>query len=586
MKFFRDQPFRVQATFLLALFFLLFCGQFSALYLKFSAIGHLSDRVDLSHKAGLTFQQLALLASEHANGSAASANIQTYIDEHDYLLKVLSEGGVVTGTGIEVEPLPESFSNNFEELTLRWLSYKENLSNLLTGTQSPAVIARLKRRVTTQWTSVAGWHEKFADSLLFELQRKRSGLYTLMIIFGLADVALMALVYFGFLKKLLQPLSKIEKNTAEHTHTLGLPRNELGSVATRVNEVIEQLKDATDFVKGIGEGNLSINYSELDATYAPGKNQLADSLIAMQTRLKELNEEEQKRKWANEGLAQFVDILRASGDDIAALGDKIIAALVKYTKSNQGGLYNLNDDDPANKYLELISLFAFDKKKYEKQQVKPGEGILGQTFVEKKTTFITEVPEDYVRIRSGLGDSTPKSVLVVPLKIDQEVYGVVELASFNEFEAHEIAFVEKLGETIASTLATVKAAQRNRRLLEKSNEAAEQMRSQEEEMRQNMEELQATQEEMARKERDYVARIHELERQIKESAPVMELEEARKTIETLRGEYEAQIKTLSDELKERSRPGAEWKLAEEVERTLRINLEALKITRQELDNPS
>src|SRR5690606_16962150 len=135
MKFFRDQPFRVQATFLLALFFLLFCGQFSALYLKFSAIGHLSDRVDLSHKAGLTFQQLALLASEHANGSAASANIQTYIDEHDYLLKVLSEGGVVTGTGIVVEPLPESFSNNFEELTLRWLSYKENLSNLLTGTQ-------------------------------------------------------------------------------------------------------------------------------------------------------------------------------------------------------------------------------------------------------------------------------------------------------------------------------------------------------------------------------------------------------------------------------------------------------------------
>lgn len=586
MKFFRDQPFRVQATFLLALFFLLFTGQFYFLYLKFSSISDLSDRIELSNQARLTYQQIALVANEHIHGGTSSLNIQDYIDQHDYLLKVLSEGGIMADSRNEIKPLPESSRNNFEELNLRWNSYKENLLNYMTGTQSQAIAGRLKKRIGAQWTSVSGWHEKLTDNLLHGLQRQRSNLYIIVGVFGLADMAIMLLVYFGFIRQVLRPLKAIETNTSEHAHTTGLPQNELGSMASKVNEVIEQLRDATDFVKGIGEGNLSMNYSELDVNYSSGKNLLADSLIAMQARLKEMNEEEQKRKWANEGLTQFVDILRTSGEDIAALGDRIISALVKYTRSNQGGLYNLNDDDPANKHLELISLFAFDKKKYEKQQVKPGEGILGQTFVEKKTTCITEVPEDYVRIRSGLGGATPKSVLVVPLKIDQEVYGVVELASFNAFEAHEIAFVEKLGEAIASTLATVKAAHRNRKLLEKSNEAAEQMRSQEEEMRQNMEELQATQEEMARKERDYVAKIRELESRIGDTAPGKELEEAKKMAETQRRDYEAQIKALKDEKEALSAPGAEWKLAEEVERTLRINLEALKITRDELDRPS
>jgi flagellar motility protein MotE (MotC chaperone) len=143
-------------------------------------------------------------------------------------------------------------------------------------------------------------------------------------------------------------------------------------------------------------------------------------------------------------------------------------------------------------------MFAFNIKKFEKQRVKLGEGILGQTFLEKETTYLTNMPEEYVRITSGLGDAAPKSILIVPLKVDKDVYGIVELASFKEFEPHEISFVERLGETIASTLSSVKINQRNRRLLEQSQQQTEEMRSQEEEMRQNMEELTATQEGMNR----------------------------------------------------------------------------------------
>ena len=107
-------------------------------------------------------------------------------------------------------------------------------------------------------------------------------------------------------------------------------------MADQINETLEDLRDATDFVIAIGEGKLDLDYRSLDKHYAGGKNILADSLIGMQARLKALNEEERKRQWSNEGLAKFVDILRSSNDDLTLLGDKIIAALVQYTELKPG----------------------------------------------------------------------------------------------------------------------------------------------------------------------------------------------------------------------------------------------------------
>jgi GAF domain-containing protein len=210
-----------------------------------------------------------------------------------------------------------------------------------------------------------------------------------------------------------------------------------------------------------------MDYKEtLDVNYVPGTNRLADSLIQMQAQLRNLNDEEKKRQWANDGLAKFVDIMRSSYDNLNQLGDKIVSALVTYTNANQGALYLMNDEEQSNIHLELISLFAFDVRKHEQQVIKPGQGILGQTFLEKDTVYLTDLPQEYIRITSGLGGANPKAVLIVPLKVDTVVYGLVELASFNEFKPHEIAFVEKLGETIGSTLASVRAAQKNKQLIE------------------------------------------------------------------------------------------------------------------------
>ena len=112
---------------------------------------------------------------------------------------------------------------------------------------------------------------------------------------------------------------------------------------------------------------------------------------------------------------------------------------------------------------------------------------------EKRTIYMTDVPDQYVRITSGLGEANPRSVLVVPMKVNDQIHGVIEIASFETYETYQIELIEKLAESIASTIASVKVNEHTKKLVQ-------QLRTSEEEIRQSMEELHATKEQMESKE--------------------------------------------------------------------------------------
>lgn len=617
MKFLRTISLKQFTAALLALLFLVLVAEYFIIRSRLLALEDAELKTDFVRNAQVNSQQIALLIQTYRAGRKdLSAEIIARIDQQDHLLKTLAEGGRVDNSDNFLEPLSRLSKITFENLAASWKNYRahamivitepeptvespdevsavpDSLTASDTTLQQPPVIQaapKINSAVATahsmlagEWITVSSWYEKLIQDLKKEEQQRDSTFHAWFILLVILDLFFLILPYVAFTRFVLMPLRALRESTAKMIQTPDFPDNEIGSLTEQINDTIEQLKDATEFVQRIGEGDLEINYHDLDAHYVSGKNKLADSLIAMQAKLKSLNEEEQKRKWSNEGLAKFVDILRSSNDDIHRLGDKIISALVQYTGSNQGGLYTLNDENESNKHLELIALFAFDTKKYDKQKIKLGEGILGQTFLEQQTTYLLEIPEDYVRITSGLGDANPKAILIVPLKVDTESYGIVELASFKPYQPHEIAFVEKLGETIASTLASVKSAQRNRHLIEQFQQQTEEMRAQEEEMRQNMEELQATQEEMARKERDYIEKIRTLENRPEDTAK----EDLRKLQEETRRKeehYKQLITELEQKLDEKPTRGDDWALAQEVEKALKINLEALRITQQEVE---
>lgn len=270
--------------------------------------------------------------------------------------------------------------------------------------------------------------------------------------------------------------------------------------SAQIEQQVKSAKSLSSFIDAISAGNFSVNI-ELD-----GDKELSGTLLAMRDKLRENADNDRKRNWSTSGLAQIGEILRATTQSTEELYDNILKFVVKYTKSNQGGLFLLNEDDETSRQLDLVACYAFERKKFLKKKVSIGEGLVGQCYLEGERIYLVEVPQEYISITSGLGGANPNALLIVPLKVNGSIYGVLEVATFGKYEDYEIELVEKLAETIASTISTVRINESTRILLEKTQQQAEEMRAQEEEMRQNMEELEATQEEMRRKEKH----IHEM----------------------------------------------------------------------------
>jgi PAS domain S-box-containing protein len=270
--------------------------------------------------------------------------------------------------------------------------------------------------------------------------------------------------------------------------------NTIAENAVKLVEESKRVTTLSQFIEAVSAGNYDINVKAGDET-----DNLTTMLENMRSKLKQNAEDDRKRNWTTTGLAQIGDILRATTSSSSELYDNIIRFVVKYTKSNQGGLFIINEENENDLFIDLVACYAFERKKYLQKKVGIGDGLIGQCYLEGERIYLLEVPQEYISITSGLGGANPNALLIVPMKVNDKIYGVIELATFNKFEEYEIELVEKLAESIASTISNVRINETTRVLLEKTQQQAEEMKSQEEEIRQNMEELEATQEEMRRK---------------------------------------------------------------------------------------
>ncbi len=278
-------------------------------------------------------------------------------------------------------------------------------------------------------------------------------------------------------------------------------QDELGDIASNINRLIDNLNRLSVFAKEIGSGNLDFELEKLS-----DHDVLGEAFLEMRRSLKIAKLEDIRRKqedeiqnWIVQGENLFAQILREYNQDLDTLAYQVISNLVKYTGSAQGGLFIVNDDDPENKYLELIAAYAYDRRKFLEKKIPFGVGLVGRSVLEGETIHITNVPPDYLSITSGLGDHSPSSLLIVPFKFNEIIYAVVELASFEGYRAHVRRFVERIGVSVASTIANVRITQKTQELVKQLRARSQELAAQEEEMRQNLEEMRATQEELRKK---------------------------------------------------------------------------------------
>ena len=270
----------------------------------------------------------------------------------------------------------------------------------------------------------------------------------------------------------------------------GLP--ETTEIGVFISQIREDLLRQAEFAKQLKAGNLEANYLPRH-----DDDVLGNALVQIKNNLIAIKQEDEQRNWASEGLAKFVQVLQ-SAKDLKSIANDIVVNLVRIIKANQGAVFLVVKIE-GKEFLEMQSCYAYNRTKHLSQTIQIGEGLIGQAFVERQTIYLKEVPDHFVRITSGLGEANPRHILIVPLRMNETIVGIIELASFREFTKNEISFVEKIGESIAYTVSTIRTADQTRRIVDALNTQAEQMKAQEEELRQNQEELQTTQEAISRK---------------------------------------------------------------------------------------
>lgn len=270
-------------------------------------------------------------------------------------------------------------------------------------------------------------------------------------------------------------------------------KDELNSIGKAINSLTDNLRDIREFAREVGQGNFDTNISVFN-----NQNDLGESLAEMRSSLKRVSEEDKIRTWTANGLATFNEFLRNASNNSEDFAIALTSKIVKYLEVNQGALYLAKQGEYKKAQLELSACYAYDRQKFMEKTIEAGQGLVGQAFLEKEYIYLSDMPERFTTITSGLGEATPSHLLVIPLKVNQQVNGVLELASFSAFAPYKISFLEKLSESISSAIATVENSQVTQRLLEDARTMAEAMKLQEESLRQNSEELQATQEQQER----------------------------------------------------------------------------------------
>ncbi len=376
---------------------------------------------------------------------------------------------------------------------------------VLSGGDTSGALQKLNKKVA-ELQAIVDAEQLQTQNAIIEIQDNillKFGLY-----FALAFILSSVVGYFIIkntldrIRSIKYKLRELEKgNLPEHiTNT----EDELNTIINAINDVTTNLREIKNFALEVGQGRFDSNVSVFN-----NEGELGTSLAEMRHSLKQVAAEDKRRAWAAEGYARFAEILRAHNDNISLLCDVIIAELVKYMKVNQGGIFVVEHHE-GEEVLTLKGCYAYDKKRFIEKSIHKGQGLIGQTFLEGTISMITEVPEGYIRITSGLGETPPRCIVLVPLKVNDVVNGVIEMASFEKLTPFELEFLGKVAESIASTISTVKTNEQTKLLLEESRLFAEQIQGQEEELRQNTEELIATQEELTRKLREAEQEIHHL----------------------------------------------------------------------------
>jgi len=216
---------------------------------------------------------------------------------------------------------------------------------------------------------------------------------------------------------------------------------------------------------------------------------LKDNLNAMIRNLRETMRVNTEQDWLKTNLERFTRMLQGQRD-LSTVSSMILSELAPLVSAQHAVFYVLTDlADGGDPVLQFQAGYGYKERKHLASFFKLGEGLVGQCALEKERILLTEVPGDYVQISSGLGESPPLNIIVLPILFEGSVRAVIELASLSHFSRTHQSFLDQLTESIGLVLNTVDATSVTERLLEQARSQAQELQSRQEQLGQSNAEL-------------------------------------------------------------------------------------------------
>jgi signal transduction histidine kinase/DNA-binding response OmpR family regulator/HAMP domain-containing protein len=247
-----------------------------------------------------------------------------------------------------------------------------------------------------------------------------------------------------------------------------------------INVIFENIRKIVTQLNRIAKGGYSVHFRPYS-----DKDQLGIALSEMIGSLRKMTEENERQNILKTGQMELNDAMRGE-QDLTSISRNVITYLCRYLKAPVGALYITDEEDGA---LLLSGSFAYQKRKSVSNRFVPGEGLIGQAALEKQRIQVSEIPEDYIRVQSGLGFAGPRHIVVSPLLIENTVKGVIEIASFEDFSDVHLLFLDQVSGSIAVAIHSAQARTRMQNLLNQTQKQAEQLQHQQEALRQSNLEL-------------------------------------------------------------------------------------------------
>ena len=265
---------------------------------------------------------------------------------------------------------------------------------------------------------------------------------------------------------------------------------EVGGVWKDLTDNVNQLAaNLTNQVRAISEVATAVTEGDLTRQVrveASGEVAvLKDKLNEMIRNLRETTRQNVEQDWLKTNRERFTRMLQGQ-DDLTEVSSMILSELATLVSAQHGVFYTMtgtaghSDDDAV---LEMQAGYGYEERKHLSTTFRLGEGLVGQCGKEKKRILLTDVPGNYVRINSGLGEAAPLNIIVLPVLFEGSLRAVVELASFSQFSVTHQAFLDSITESVGIVLNTIQAAGLTEALLKQSQSQAEELRSQQEELR-------------------------------------------------------------------------------------------------------